>query len=91
MVFIIIFIIFNIFFIPYLLSYYFLFLYIKCLIPEFGGERPPKLTKEQKEKLKKILKEKDSWTTKEVKKLIKGEFGVKYSAFYVRRILKSFA
>ncbi|MBW9220964.1 helix-turn-helix domain-containing protein [Methanothermococcus sp. SCGC AD-155-M21] len=59
------------------------------LIPEFGGGRPPKLTKEQKEKLKEILNEKDSWTTKEVQKLIEKKFGVEYSSYHVRRILKS--
>ncbi|MBW9221069.1 transposase [Methanothermococcus sp. SCGC AD-155-M21] len=60
------------------------------LIPEFGGGRPPKLTEEDKEKLKNILKEKDSWTTKEVQKLIEKKFGVEYSSYHVRRILKSF-
>ena len=34
------------------------------IIPDFGGgSRPFKLTEEQKEKLKEMLKEKDSWTT----------------------------
>ena len=59
----------------------------KGLIPEFGGGRPSKLTEEQKEELKEILKEKDSWTTKEVQELIEAEFGVKYSPWQVRRIL----
>ncbi|MHC1569050.1 MAG: helix-turn-helix domain-containing protein, partial [Candidatus Syntropharchaeia archaeon] len=36
------------------------------LIPKFGGGRPSKLTKDQKEELKEMLKKKDSWTTKEV-------------------------
>ena len=60
------------------------------LIPEFGGGRPPKLTEENKEKLKEILKEKGPWTTKEVQKLIEKKFGVKYSPYHVRRILRSF-
>ncbi|WP_156786017.1 IS630 family transposase [Archaeoglobus veneficus] len=60
------------------------------LIPEFGGGRPAKLTKEQKEKLREMLKEGDSWTTKEVQELIEAEFGVKYSSWQVRRILRSF-
>ncbi len=60
------------------------------LTPEFGGGRHSKLTEEQKEKLKEILKERDSWTTKEVQELIKAEFGVSYSSWQVRRILKSF-
>ncbi|CAD7775918.1 hypothetical protein FHEFKHOI_01850 [Candidatus Methanoperedenaceae archaeon GB50] len=39
-----------------------------------------------------MLKEKDSWTTKEVQELIEAEleFGVIYSSWQVRRILKSF-
>ena len=37
-----------------------------------------------------MLKKKDSWTTKEVQKLIEEEFGVNYSSWQVRRILKSF-
>ena len=39
---------------------------LKGLEPNYGGGRPSKLTKEQKEKLKTILKERDDWTTKEV-------------------------
>lgn len=60
------------------------------LIPEFGGGRPAKLTKEQKERLREMLKERDSWTTKEVQELIEAEFGIKYSSWQVRRILRSF-
>jgi putative transposase len=60
------------------------------LIPEFSGGRPSKLTEEQKEELRKMLREKDSWTTREVQELIEAEFGVFYSSWQVRRILKSF-
>ena len=59
------------------------------IIPAFGGGRHSKLTEEQKEKLKEMLKEKE-WTTKEVQELIEAEFGVSYSSWQVRRILKSF-
>lgn len=59
------------------------------LIPEFGGGKTSKLTEEQKEELKEVLKERDSWTTKEVQKLIEAEFGVFYSSWQVRRILKA--
>ncbi|MBW9222559.1 helix-turn-helix domain-containing protein [Methanothermococcus sp. SCGC AD-155-C09] len=38
------------------------------LLPKYGG-RPSKLTKNNKEELKNILKGKDSWTTKEIQKL----------------------
>ena len=36
-----------------------------------------------------MLKEKE-WTTKEVQEVIEAEFGVIYSSWQVRRILKSF-
>ena len=36
-----------------------------------------------------ILNERDDWTTKEVKELIKNKFGIEYIR-YVSRILKSF-
>jgi putative transposase len=62
----------------------------QALIPEFGGGRPSKLTKEQKEELKEKLKEKDSWTTREVQELIESEFGVNYSSWQIRRILRAF-
>jgi len=60
------------------------------LIPNFGGGRPPKLTKEQKEDLKKILKAKKNWMTSEITGLIKKTFGVSYSFRQVSRILRSF-
>ncbi|CAD7770661.1 hypothetical protein AIOGIFDO_00865 [Candidatus Methanoperedenaceae archaeon GB37] len=45
------------------------------------------LSDEQKEELKSILKERDDWTTKEVKELIKIRFGVEYSLRDMSRIL----
>jgi len=42
-----------------------------------------------REELKEMLKER-LWTTNEVQKLIEEEFGVTYSSWQVRRILKSF-
>jgi len=62
----------------------------KGLIPNFGGGRPPKLTEEQKEELKEILKSKENWLTKEVMGLIKKRFNVSYSPRQVSRILRSF-
>jgi putative transposase len=58
------------------------------LIPEFAGGRPSKLTEEEKEELREMLKERE-WSTKEVQELIEAEFGVSYSSWQVRRILKS--
>ena len=59
------------------------------LKPNYGGGRPSKLTEDQKEELKEMLEERD-WTTKEVQELIEAEFGVSYSSWQVKRILKSF-
>ncbi|MHC1566552.1 MAG: helix-turn-helix domain-containing protein, partial [Candidatus Syntropharchaeia archaeon] len=62
---------------------------LEGLKPNYGGGRPSELSKEQKEELKVILKERDDWTTKEVRKLIKNRFGVEYSLRHVSRILRS--
>ncbi|MBW9222311.1 hypothetical protein KKP97_04605 [Methanothermococcus sp. SCGC AD-155-C09] len=51
------------------------------LLPKYGG-RPSKLTKNNGE-LKNILKGKDSWTTKEIQKLIREKFGIKYSLYHM--------
>ena len=50
------------------------------------------LQKSRRKNYREMLKEKDSWTTKEVQKVIEAEleFGVIYSSWQVRRILKSF-
>ena len=53
-----------------------------------GGGRKPKLTPEYLEKLKSELKKKEYWTTKEVRVLIKEQFGVEYSDDQIVRILR---
>jgi transposase len=50
----------------------------EAILGKKGDGRPPKLNKEQKKKLKKLLEEKEYWTTKEINELIKDEFGVEY-------------
>lgn len=60
------------------------------LIPRYAGGRPSKLSKLQKEQLKLLLGEKDSWTTDEVRLLILNEFGVEYTLKQVRIIVKKF-
>ncbi|MDI6811006.1 MAG: helix-turn-helix domain-containing protein, partial [archaeon] len=40
------------------------------------GGRPPKLSKEQKEELRRLLKQKEYWTTEEINELINEKFGV---------------
>jgi len=62
---------------------------IEGLKPNYGGGRPSELSQEQKEELKKFLETRDDWTTKEVRELIKEEFGVEYSQRHVSRLLRS--
>jgi putative transposase len=58
------------------------------LKPRFAGGRPSKLTDQEKSQLKEILKERDDWTTKEVRNLIQDKFGVDYSLKRVGIILR---
>ena len=60
------------------------------LIPRYAGGRPSKLTDQQKEKLQLLLKEKDIWTTEDVRLLILNEFDVDYTLKQVRIIAKKF-
>ncbi len=59
------------------------------IIPRFTGGRPSKLTDEEKIELKEILKERDDWKTKEIRKLICDKFNVEYSLKQVGIILKN--
>ncbi|PTD94175.1 hypothetical protein C9439_03770 [archaeon SCG-AAA382B04] len=63
---------------------------IEGLEPEYdGGPKPKlKLKKKEKEELKEKLKERDNWTTREIKNLIKERFDVEYSSRHTRRILE---
>ncbi len=60
------------------------------LIPLYAGGRPSKLSDQQKDRLQLLLKEKNVWTTDEVRLLISDEFGVEYSLKQVRIIVKKF-
>jgi putative transposase len=60
------------------------------LIPRYAGGRPSKLSDQQKEKLLLLLREKDTWTTDEVRFLILKEFNVEYTLKQVRVIAKKF-
>lgn len=62
---------------------------LEGLKPDFGGGRPPKLSYDDREKLKEALKEKHCWTTKGVRKLIQEEYGVEYSMSHLRRIVRT--
>ena len=57
------------------------------LVPNFSGGPKPKLNREDVEILKNILKNKDNWKLKEVRKLIKDQFGVEHSEMHVWRIM----
>jgi transposase len=60
------------------------------LIPRYAGGRPSKLNSQQKGKLVQLLKQKDVWTTDEVKSLIRDEFGVEYTLKQIRIIVRKF-
>ena len=59
------------------------------LNPDFGGGRPPKITKIDKEQLREKLRGKN-WFTSQVRALIKKDFGISYSVSQVVRMLRSF-
>jgi len=60
------------------------------LLPRYAGGRPSKLQEEQKEQLQALLKERDDWTTNEIREHIQRAFGVEYTLKQVRIILKNF-
>ncbi|MEG3224753.1 MAG: IS630 family transposase [Methanobacteriales archaeon Met13] len=60
------------------------------LHPKPKSGRRSRLSDEDKKKLESMLREKDSWITREVQDLVKREFGVEYSSWQIRRIIKSF-
>jgi putative transposase len=59
------------------------------LIPNFSGGPKAKLGEGEREELKRIIGEKDAWTLREVRELIKEKFNIEYSHMQVWRILKS--
>ncbi len=61
----------------------------KGLVPNFSGGPKPKVGEAEREELKRMLGEKDAWTLREVRELIKQKFNVEYSEMQVWRILTS--
>lgn len=59
------------------------------LVPNFSGGPKPKLGDAEREELKRILGDKDAWTLREVRVLIKERFGVEYSEMQIWRMLTS--
>lgn len=60
------------------------------LIPQFDGGAPSRLSQEDKEDLIDVLKQRDDWTTKEIRQLIQDRFNVSYTKRHVSRLLRSF-
>jgi putative transposase len=58
------------------------------LVPNFNGGPKPKLSEEEIEILKNLLKYKDDWKLKEIRKFIKEQFGVEHSEMHVWRIME---
>jgi putative transposase len=58
------------------------------IIPRYAGGRPSKLSEQQKNELEQILRQKESWTTKEIKDVISREFNVDYSMKQIYIILR---
>jgi putative transposase len=58
------------------------------IIPRYAGGRPSKISDQQKSELEKILRLKESWTTKEIKDVISREFNVDYSLKQIYIILR---
>ena len=58
--------------------------------PKPKSGRRSRLSDEDKKELKDMLGKNDSWTTREIQDLVKREFGVEYSSWQIKRIIKSF-
>ena len=56
-------------------------------MPKFSGGPKPKLGDAERQELKQMLNEKEAWTLREVRALIKDKFDVEYSEMQVWRIL----
>jgi putative transposase len=59
------------------------------LMPNFSGGPKPKLRESEREEIRQMIGEKDAWTLRELRELIKNKFNVEYSEMQVWRILKS--
>jgi len=63
---------------------------IDGLRPSFGGGKPPKLTEQQQERLKRVLAEYQPWITSDVQILVEEAFDVSYSKRHISRLLRRF-
>lgn len=62
---------------------------LEGLMPDFGGGRPPKLDENEQEELIQKLKERDSWTSQEIRQLLQDEFNISYHPAYLSEFLRS--
>ena len=58
------------------------------IIPRYAGGRPSKLSQKQKNELEQLLKQKENWTTKDVKNLVSEKFDVEYTIKLIYIILR---
>jgi putative transposase len=58
------------------------------IIPRYAGGRPSKLSQQQKNELEQILRQKECWTTKEIKDIISRKFNVNYTLKQIYIILR---
>jgi len=58
------------------------------IIPRYAGGRPSKLSQQQKNDLEQLLKQKETWTTKEVRDQILEKFNVEYTLKQIYIILR---
>jgi putative transposase len=58
------------------------------IIPRYAGGRPSKLSQQQKNELEQLLKQKECWTTKDVKNLILEKFNIEYTLKQIYIILR---
>jgi putative transposase len=58
------------------------------IIPRYAGGRPSKLSQEQKNDLEQLLKQKETWTTKEVRDQILEKFNIEYTLKQIYIILR---
>lgn len=58
------------------------------IIPRYAGGRPSKLSQQQKNELWQLLKQKENWTTKDVRDLVSKRFNVEYTLKQIYIILR---
>ena len=58
------------------------------IIPRYAGGRPSKLSQQQKNELGQLLKQKENWTTKDVRDLVSKRFNVEYTLKQIYIILR---